>query len=76
MQKRDIITSLAVDVYRSYDPDVLVTSCPLCKKTFNRINKMEVRDLAEIVAWSLPTNTPTAKHDIRSKLKKSEPELV
>jgi Fe-S oxidoreductase len=32
---------------------VLVTACPLCKKTFNSGSKIEVKDIAELVAESM-----------------------
>lgn len=50
MKERDMITSSAIDEYLDYSPDFLITSCPLCKKTFARGNKIEVKDIAEIVA--------------------------
>lgn len=53
MKSRDRITSLALENYQKYDPDFLVTACPLCKKTFSKINKLQVHDLAEIVARGL-----------------------
>jgi Fe-S oxidoreductase len=38
------------------DPEVLVTACPLCKKTFTKNAPVPVKDIAEIVAASLNTN--------------------
>ncbi len=32
------------------EPDVLVTACPLCKKTFNKKAPVPVRDIAEVIA--------------------------
>lgn len=34
-------------------PDVLVTACPLCKKTFSPVSDIPVLDFAEVVAGSL-----------------------
>jgi len=50
MHERDMITNSALDEYLEYKPDYLVTSCPLCKKTFARGNKLQVLDIAEVVA--------------------------
>jgi Fe-S oxidoreductase len=35
------------------NPDILVTACPLCKKTFNAGSDTPVMDIAELVAESL-----------------------
>src|SRR4030042_198774 len=34
------------------NPDKLITSCPLCKKTFSRGTKVQVEDIAELIASS------------------------
>ena len=38
------------------EPDVLATACPACKKGFAEIDKIAVKDLAEIVAENLKIN--------------------
>lgn len=46
-------TSIASDVALKLtkgNPDILATSCPLCKKTFSKVSKTKVADIAEIVA--------------------------
>jgi Fe-S oxidoreductase len=46
-------TSIAADValkLTSGNPDILATSCPLCKKTFSKVSKTKVADIAEIIA--------------------------
>ncbi|MFA6128528.1 MAG: (Fe-S)-binding protein [Bacteroidales bacterium] len=48
-------------------PDVLVTACPLCKKTFSRISEMPVLDVAEAVATSL--TGVSAPHEMMSLIK-------
>ncbi|MBN2485541.1 MAG: 4Fe-4S dicluster domain-containing protein [Bacteroidales bacterium] len=53
MSERDIITNNALDEYLQYSPDSLITSCPLCKKTFARGNKIMVKDISEVVAASI-----------------------
>ena len=35
------------------DPDLLVTACPLCKKTFSSATETKVADISEIVAEAL-----------------------
>ncbi len=50
MNERDIITYSALNDYLSYQPEALITSCPLCKKTFSRPHMIPVLDIAEIVA--------------------------
>ena len=39
------------------DPDVLVTACPLCKKTFTKNAPVPVRDIAEIIADAIHFQT-------------------
>ncbi|MBM3436936.1 MAG: (Fe-S)-binding protein, partial [Bacteroidetes bacterium] len=41
------------------EPEVLVTACPLCKKTFNKNAPVPVRDIAEIIADSMQINVAT-----------------
>lgn len=54
------ISKDAINVYASYKPDYLVTSCPLCKKTFAENGKLQVADIAEMVASSI-ANKPAKK---------------
>jgi hypothetical protein len=35
-------------------PEILATACPLCKKTFARFSKVEVKDISELVYDSMP----------------------
>lgn len=49
--QRTRIATDAVAAYAAYRPDVIVTACPLCKKTFTKKSTdIPVRDIAEIVA--------------------------
>lgn len=49
--QRTRIATDAVAAYAAYRPDVIVTACPLCKKTFTKKSSdIPVRDIAEIVA--------------------------
>lgn len=50
------IRDKAIENYNEYDADILATSCPLCKKTFAANNKMEVKDIAELVCLAMENN--------------------
>jgi Fe-S oxidoreductase len=43
------------------DPDILATSCPLCKKTFSAVTETRVADISEIVAEALLNPSETKK---------------
>ncbi len=48
---RTQISRDALTAYAAYKPDLIVTACPLCKKTFNQGNAaIPVKDIAEVVA--------------------------
>ncbi len=47
--QRDEITKEALDFLLKGKPDILVTACPLCKKTFSKHSHVKVRDVAELV---------------------------
>jgi Fe-S oxidoreductase len=51
--KRAKIASDAASLLTKDNPDILATSCPLCKKTFARASDTKVSDIAEIVAEAL-----------------------
>jgi len=51
--QRNIIRDAALDELGRVAPDYLVTACPLCKKTFAGANRLNVVDIAEVVAGSL-----------------------
>jgi len=51
--ERKQISDSALDVFLKYKPDYIATSCPLCKKTFSKSNKIKVHDISEIVAKNL-----------------------
>lgn len=49
--QRSRLSEDALNAYLSYHPDVLVTACPLCKKTFAKNHHtVPIKDIAEIVA--------------------------
>lgn len=53
MQERDRITREALLEQIDSSADALVTSCPLCKKTFAKYSDIRVQDIAEIVAGAM-----------------------
>ncbi|MBU1014472.1 MAG: (Fe-S)-binding protein [Bacteroidetes bacterium] len=57
----DLIREDALSSLLIYNPDVLATSCPLCKKTFAKSAGIPVKDIAEIVAESMIAKTPKRK---------------
>jgi len=52
--QKDQITKDNLKNLLADQPEILVTACPLCKKTFAKHSETEVRDIAELVANSLP----------------------
>ena len=48
--ERNLLRDQALNVFASRNPDVLVTACPKCKKTFAYGRKLKVLDISEIVA--------------------------
>jgi len=49
MEKRLEVTRDAFNRLTAGNPDILVTSCPQCKKTFEKAADIPVKDIAEIV---------------------------
>jgi Fe-S oxidoreductase len=64
-QKSMIARDVAAELTRS-NPDILATSCPLCKKTLSAATTTKVADLAEIVADAIVSSV------IKKKLTESE----
>jgi Fe-S oxidoreductase len=52
-QKKSKIAYDAVTELTKGNPDILATSCPLCKKTFSGETETRVADISEIVAEAL-----------------------
>jgi Fe-S oxidoreductase len=52
-QKKSRIAHDAVSELTKGNPDILATSCPLCKKTFAAATKTKVADISEIVAEAI-----------------------
>jgi Fe-S oxidoreductase len=53
-EQRDEITKEALGILLKNDPEILVTACPLCKKTFSKLSPVKVMDIAELVCASVP----------------------
>ena len=52
--QRNTMTAGALDMLMKNQPDILVTACPLCKKTLARQSPVEVKDIAELIYAALP----------------------
>jgi Fe-S oxidoreductase len=55
MNERNQIRDKAINEYLSYQPDMLATACPLCKKTFAKSREIRVFDIAEIINYAITT---------------------
>ncbi|MGA2821940.1 MAG: (Fe-S)-binding protein [Bacteroidales bacterium] len=53
-EEKNRITKEALANYLEGDPEILVTACPLCKKTFAKLSPVEVVDIAELVMEAIP----------------------
>lgn len=51
--QRDAIRMDATASLLKYNADLIITSCPLCKKTFSKNSDIQVKDIAEVVASSM-----------------------
>lgn len=51
--ERKLISKEALDQMQVENSDVVVTSCPLCKKTFNLVSPVPVKDIAEVVSEAI-----------------------
>ncbi len=52
-ENRNILRDRALSDYAGYNPDLLITACPKCKKTFSSGKLLPVLDIAEVVKRSL-----------------------
>lgn len=68
--KKDEVTKNALEMLLKQDPDILVTACPLCKKTFAKHSGTAVKDIAELVHDAIPDR------QIRKNSILKEPEAV
>ncbi|MCX6248943.1 MAG: (Fe-S)-binding protein [Bacteroidetes bacterium] len=53
-EEKDRITKEALENYLEAKPEILLTACPLCKKTFAKHSPVEVMDVAELVMEAIP----------------------
>ena len=53
MDERSVLSTQVMNEFASYNPDYVVTSCPLCKKTFAKTDILPVKDLAEVVVENM-----------------------
>lgn len=67
MNERNQIRDKSMDEYLSYQPDVLATACPLCKKTFAKSRDLPVHDIAEIVYMAIRQKNDASSDKIKSK---------
>lgn len=51
---RSLIAKDVVDELTKPNPDIIATACPLCKKTFIKVSHVQVLDIAELIAMSIP----------------------
>ena len=70
MKERDQISNKAMDEYLSYQPDMLATACPLCKKTFAKNRNLPVHDISEIVYMAIEEYTKIAKSVSKAECQK------
>jgi hypothetical protein len=76
MNERNQIRDKAMDEYLSYQPDVLATACPLCKKTFAKNRNLPVHDIAEIVYMAIKKSFAAIEpEEIKLKAGESKIEL-
>jgi Fe-S oxidoreductase len=52
-EQRNKIIDESVNVLIKDKPDLLLTSCPLCKKTFSGRSSVEVKDISELIAGAM-----------------------
>jgi Fe-S oxidoreductase len=68
-KKNMIAMDAAAEITRG-NPDILVTSCPLCKKTLAAATDIKVADIAEIVAEAIVSSMQKKKlTDLRTSIK-------
>ena len=60
--QRKAITNDALDVLMESKPEKLVTACPLCKKTFGSQGRIEVMDIAEVMAGAIELSSNQDKY--------------
>ncbi|MBI4647132.1 MAG: (Fe-S)-binding protein, partial [Bacteroidia bacterium] len=56
INKRELITSDVLNRFTTLKPDILVTACPLCKKTLMRYSAVPVKDIAEVAVYAIDSS--------------------
>lgn len=64
--KRNMISADACKQLLKGNPDLLVTACPLCKKTLTKHSSVEIKDIAEVVAGHL--DKTNEKSDLKKEV--------
>jgi Fe-S oxidoreductase len=67
----DLRLKISKDAYEKIsvpEAQYLVTSCPMCKKAFEKVSEVPVKDIAELVSRSVQRN----QHHVSAPLKKKE----
>ncbi len=77
-QQVDLISQDAIGSLLINKPDILATSCPLCKKTFQKSTPIPVKDIAEIVAkaLSIKNNKSSLREEVQREILHQESNLV
>ena len=60
-EERCAIQKATSEYLNSADAEIIATSCPMCKKSIAQFSDAPVKDIAELVAASLETNTEREK---------------
>lgn len=68
MNERNQISSKALTEYLTYQPDILATACPLCKKTFSKSRNLPVYDIAEIICMAISQKNVRATEEIINEI--------
>jgi len=74
VDERYKIRDKALENFRTYKPDILATSCPLCKKTF-ATNTLEVHDISELV-WNGIKKNKEEKLKLKKQFEEMNSSLV
>jgi len=69
-QDRMKIAANVVKHLTEQNPDILITACPLCKKTFASLSQVEVMDIAEWIVHSIFPLEKSLKNNKQSENKK------
>jgi Fe-S oxidoreductase len=67
MNERNQIRDKAMSEYLSYQPDILATACPLCKKTFAKSRDLPVHDIAEIICMAISQKNVNLSKEMKNK---------